>query len=41
MDEITVFDKRVEREVQIDELVAAIDGGFAPHFGWKSIRMAR
>lgn len=37
MAEITVFDERVQREVKIDELAAAVDGGFRQHFGWKSL----
>jgi len=38
MDEITVFDERLERKVKIDELMPAVDGGFVPHFGWNDVK---
>ena len=37
MDEIMVFDDRIEREVKIDKLMPAVDGGFGPHYGWKNL----
>ena len=41
IEEIAVFDERVECKVKIHELMPAVDGGYVPHFGWKSIAMPR
>ena len=38
MSEITVFDGRLGQELGLEEIVAAVDGGFMPHFGWKVLK---
>ena len=37
MENMHVFDERVGREVVLDEVVPAVEGGFTPHFGWSDI----
>lgn len=41
IDEITVADGRVGRELELMELLPAVKGGFVPHFGWNSIQSPR
>jgi len=38
MDEITIADGRVDRELELAEVSPAVEGGFLPHFGWKNLR---
>lgn len=38
MDEITVSDGRVGRELKLAEVLPAMKGGFKPHFGWTCLR---
>ena len=38
IDEITVFDGRVGRELGLAELGPAVMGGFVPSFGWSNLR---
>jgi uncharacterized protein (DUF362 family) len=39
MEDIRVFDERLGSEVKMDDVMPAVDGGFVPHFGWKTIKM--
>ena len=41
MENMHVFDERVGREVVLDEVAPAVEGGFTPHFGWSDIRLNR
>jgi len=38
IEEIMVFDKRVEREIALSEIAPSVNGSFKPHFGWHDIR---
>jgi len=38
MEEITVYDGRVGRELGLAEVSPAVEGGFKPHFGWSCLR---
>ncbi len=38
IDEVKVLDDRLGRELALPEIVGVVDGGFAPHFGWATLR---
>jgi uncharacterized protein (DUF362 family) len=37
LDRLTCFDERVEAEIPVSEVEAAVRGGFRPHFGWPDV----
>jgi uncharacterized protein (DUF362 family) len=37
LSDVTVFDGRLERELSLPGVAAAVPGGFKPHFGWQQL----